>query len=184
MDATRAGGGPAATVRQVTVGDWRLLREVRLRALADAPNSFGATLATARALTDGDWVERAGSGGLTLIAVSEGRPVAMGGARPVDVPSYGVWGMWTAPEARGQGLGGRILDTLVTWCRRESGAEDAGDVVLHVTEENAAARRLYVGRGFAPTGVWEPLRAGSSLRIEELRLDLRSGDPTGGGSTG
>lgn len=156
-------------LRAVTRDDWRLLRDVRLRALADAPDAFGSTLAQAEQLTDEVWRGRADNGGLTLVAVEDGVGLAMAGAfAPDDRPTVFVWGMWTDPVARGRGLGGRLLDALVAWCR--TAAYD--EVRLHVTEGNDAARRLYVGRGFEPTGTWEPLREGSSLRIEELALPL------------
>ena len=88
--------------------------------------------------------------------------------RPTAPPGSGACG----PRPR-RGAGGELLDRLVAWCRADSlpGARD--DVRLHVTEGNAGARELYVGRGFAPTGTWEELRPGSPLRIEELSLPLR-----------
>ncbi len=98
----------------------------------------------------------------------------MGGAfAPADRPTVYVWGMWVDPAARGRGLGGLILDALVDWCRDPASAGTTYDEVrLHVTEGNDDARRLYVGRGFEPTGTWEPLREGSPLRIEELAKRL------------
>ncbi|WP_244963124.1 GNAT family N-acetyltransferase [Nocardioides dongkuii] len=146
--------------------DWRAFREVRLRALADAPDAFGATLVEAETLPDEVWRERAAAArGRALLVLEDDRPVAMGGVFVPDGEDPMIWGMWTAPEARGCGHAGRLLRELLDWCR----ARDLA-VRLHVTEGNEAARRLYVGHGFVPTGTWEPLRPGSELRIEELRL--------------
>lgn len=166
-------------LRTVRRDDWRLLRDVRLRALADAPDAFGSTLADAERLDDDAWRARADNGALTLVAVEDGVGLAMGGAFAPGSPdgrtTVFVWGMWTDPVARGRGLAGRLLDALVAWCRDPDRAGTSYDEVrLHVTEGNDAARRLYLGRGFAPTGVWEPLREASPLRIEELLLTLRS----------
>lgn len=155
-------------LRVIGADDWRLLRDVRLRALADAPTAFGATLGQAERLTDDEWRSRAGNGSRTLVAVEDDEGVAMGGAfAPDDRATVFVWGMWTAPAARCRGLSGRILDDLVAWCRPRS-----EEVRLHVTGGNDGARRFYIGRGFEPTGAWEPLREGSPLRIEELALRL------------
>lgn len=88
-----------------------------------------------------------------------------GGFAPDDSPDAFVWGMWTAPEARGRGHSGALLEAVVTWAR------GLGRIPhLHVTEGNDVARRLYLRYGFEPTGTWEPLREGSPLRIEELAL--------------
>jgi ribosomal protein S18 acetylase RimI-like enzyme len=155
-------------LRRIGPDDWAAFKEVRLRALADAPDAFGAVLADARQQPDSLWQERAAGPGPTLVGLAGGAPVAMGGLfAPEDHDLVFVWGMWTAPEARGRGWAGRILDDLLVRAR-----VIGRDVVLHVTEGNDAARRLYVGRGFEPTGTWEPLREGSPLRIEELRLRL------------
>lgn len=54
----------------------------------------------------------------------------------------------TAPAARGQGMGGRLLDDALTWA-------DAGGVVevfLEVRISNTAARALYTARGFSMVG--------------------------------
>jgi predicted GNAT family acetyltransferase len=76
-----------------------------------------------------------------------------------------LWGMWTAPEARGRGHARRLLDEVVAWADR-----NGRTTLLHVTEGNVVARKVYVDYGFEPTGTWAPLREGSQLRIEELRL--------------
>lgn len=98
----------------------------------------------------------------------------MGGAfASSDRSTVYLWGMWVDPSAQGQGLGSRLLDELVAWCRDPDPAGPSyDDVRLHVTEGNVGARSLYINRGFRPTGAWEPLREGSPLRVEELSLSL------------
>jgi [ribosomal protein S18]-alanine N-acetyltransferase len=52
------------------------------------------------------------------------------------------------PEARGGGLGGRILDALLA----EAGVRGVEQVFLEVRESNAPARALYARRGFVSVG--------------------------------
>lgn len=154
-------------IRRPGPSDWEVVRDVRLRALVDSPDSFGATLARDRALPETVWRDRLAGPNPTFLAIHESRAVAMGGgfATPDDPRTAMVWGMWTDPGFRGQGLGRRILDAVLTW------SSDAGRTpYLHVTEGNDGARALYVSCGFEPTGVWELLREGSPLRVEELVL--------------
>jgi GNAT superfamily N-acetyltransferase len=99
------------------------------------------------------------------MAFQEADPVAMGGLlAPEHSTEAFIWGMWVAPDWRGQGLGSRILEELLAWGRRLNWI-----VALHVTEGNGGARRLYETHGFASTGEWQPLREGSDLRMETLR---------------
>lgn len=148
--------------------DWALVRDVRLRALADSPDAFGVTLAEAQAQPEQVWRDRLAGPSPTLLAVHEGTGVAMGGGfvpPEADADVAWLWGMWTDPAIRGRGVGRLVLDRLVAW------AQDAGRTpYLHVTEGNVGARALYVSCGFVPTGAWEPLREGSPLRIEEMVL--------------
>lgn len=53
-----------------------------------------------------------------------------------------------AQEARGQGIGGALLDTVIA-VARESGC---ASMHLEVRESNAAARGLYASRGFEEVG--------------------------------
>ncbi|GAA5023935.1 hypothetical protein GCM10023258_15630 [Terrabacter aeriphilus] len=73
-------------------------------------------------------------------------------------------GMWVDPTSRGQGLGARILEQLLAGADREG-----RPVVLHVTQGNDRARRLYLGHGFEATGEVQPLRPGSDVLIDTLR---------------
>lgn len=152
----------------VTAGpeDWPLVKDIRLRALADAPDAFGMTLAESEVQPDEEWRQRLSGPSPTVLALEDGHPLAMGGGFLLPEPEAAmVWGMWTEPAARGRGLGRRVLDAVVAW------AHDAGRTpYLHVTEGNATARAVYVAAGFEPTGVWHPLREGSPLRIEEMVL--------------
>jgi len=52
------------SVRRVRAGEWRALRALRLRALAEAPNAFGSTLARESAFPDDTWRERAAAAAL------------------------------------------------------------------------------------------------------------------------
>lgn len=152
-------------LRVVSPEDWHHLKAVRLRALADSPDAFGSLYADAVALDDDAWRARASSPGATIVALNGDDAVGMGGLfAPDSAPEVFVWGMWVAPEWRGRGLGRRILHELIG---RAVGL--GRPVVLHVTEGNVGARRLYESHGFVPTGHWQPLREGSPLQVEELR---------------
>lgn len=156
----------SAVVAQLGPDDWAELRDIRLRALADAPDAFSVVLAEAEAYDDDLWRDRLATSNPTYVVREAGSTVAMaGGFAPPDSPVAYVWGMWTAPEARGRGHSSVLLDRVVTWARAVGRTPH-----LHVTEGNDAARRLYVRSGFEPTGTWEPLREGSRTRVEELVL--------------
>lgn len=157
------------SIREISGDEWETYRAVRLSALADSPDAFGGTLADSLALTERQFRDRIDGPGTILIAFRYDAPVAMGGVFPQ--PEQGradVWGMWTAPEVRRQGLADRILVRLLEWSR-----EHDLQPHLHVTRGNGAARTTYLKHGFAPTGVVEPLRPGSELEIEELALLAR-----------
>jgi ribosomal protein S18 acetylase RimI-like enzyme len=154
-------------LRLAGADDWEAFRALRLRALVDSPDAFGATLAEARSQPESVWRERVdGSAGPVVLARLGGVPVGMGG---LYVPEGGdrsmVWGMWVAPEARGRGLADAIVRRLVTESERFG-----RPVELHVTDGNDGARRLYERNGFVDTGQRERVRAGSALMMGTLRL--------------
>lgn len=153
-------------IRVISGDDWAVFRALRLRALGDSPDAFGVTLDEAAANPEAVWRGRAEGPGPVLMAYSGESPVGMGALHtPENSQEAFVWGMWVDPDLRGQGLGARILRELLDWARRLDRA-----VSLHVTERNDGARRLYEAHAFASTGEWQPLREGSEVRMETLRL--------------
>jgi len=135
-------------VRRLGPDDWEAFREIRLRSLADSPDAFGSTLERERAFTEDDWRERACSG--SVLVYDQGRPVAMGAGFAERPGFLMVVAMWTEPERRGEGLGGRVLDAIVDMARSLGLRAH-----LFVMLENPEAARLYERHGFARSGLIE-----------------------------
>ena len=146
-------------VRRLGPDDWQVLRDVRLRALADSPDAFASTFDREAAFTEADWRQRL-AGPVYVVGVPE--VVAMGGVFARD-GLFHVWGMWTDPAHRGRGHARRILDALMP---------ERGLVVLDVNLANPAARTAYERYGFVATGETEPLRPGSEQRVERMELQV------------
>jgi predicted GNAT family acetyltransferase len=154
--------GLSRELRRLTPDDWQVLRDIRLRALAESPDAFGSTYEREAVFDEKDWRRR--SVRPVLVVMQEGRPVSMGGAF-TDDGVVRVWGMWTDPEQRGRGHARALLDALL------GEAVSAGrPVALHVNTANPGARAVYERYGFVGTGELEALRPGSDQRIELMRL--------------
>jgi GNAT superfamily N-acetyltransferase len=164
-------------IRRLTEDDWEALRDVRLRALAEAPHAFGSTLERERDRTEEQWREwagrgRHGTGGATFAAVDDGRFVGL--AAGFDEDEEGVpegvhlVAMWVDPAARRQGIGAALVEAVVSWGRDRG----APEIHLWVADGNEAARSLYLRVGFEPTGVRQPLPSNPSVGEELLRLGL------------
>jgi hypothetical protein len=48
----------APTIRALGANEWRVYRDLRLRALADSPHTFGRTLAEEEGRLDAEWSSR------------------------------------------------------------------------------------------------------------------------------
>ncbi|MGB7344337.1 MAG: GNAT family N-acetyltransferase, partial [Pirellulaceae bacterium] len=72
------------------------------------------------------------------------------------------------PEHRGQGFGRLILEHLLVWFK----SKGVASVTLGVTCGNSPAKVLYESCGFSQVGRPEPLREGSELLAQEMRVEL------------
>jgi GNAT superfamily N-acetyltransferase len=145
------------TVRRLGAHEADLLRDVRLRALRDAPMAFGSTLAREEAYepeTWERWAAESASGDHQAIFIAEpAAGMASGVIDDEDAAVAHLYAMWVAPDARGTGAGKALLEAVVAWATGH-GAER---LTTSVTDGNAAAGALYARAGFADTGRREPL---------------------------
>ena len=162
-------------IRRVRKDESERLRQVRLRALAEAPSAFDSPLEDEREFPAELWARRAaasaaGETAVTFFAEDQGDYVGLvTGLWEVEGPGHVmIVSMWVAPQARGRGIGRRLLAAVVDWAR-ERGARQ---IDLWVTEGNDTARTLYEKAGFVPTGERAPLDTNPSLIGAKLSLPL------------
>jgi ribosomal protein S18 acetylase RimI-like enzyme len=163
-------------IRRVRPDDTALLRDVRLRALATDPASFGSTHEREAAYPDERWEEwcagdAAGEEMTTLLALRGDTAVGLvASSRDDDEPHvYDVFTMWVAPEARGTGIGRRLLSEVENWIRGAGGTV----VRLFVTNEARAAQRLYESAGYERDGTERASRHTRGLTEIGLRKTIR-----------
>jgi len=77
-----------------------------------------------------------------------GKAVGIGALRREDAELAEVKRMYTLPEVRRQGVGGKLLDAIVKLARDEGVAK----LVLETGNEHPDAWRLYESRGFTRCG--------------------------------
>jgi GNAT superfamily N-acetyltransferase len=166
----------APTIRAFTADEWRVYRDLRLRALADSLDAFGSTLAAEEGRPEAEWARRLVSHGdarwsLPLVAEVPGEPIGLAWGRiETSAPEVAaLYQMWVAPSHRGVGVGRMLLEAVIAWAR----TRNAAYLDLGVTCGKSPARHLYERAGFQPRGAPQPLRPGSQLLGQLMRLALR-----------
>jgi ribosomal protein S18 acetylase RimI-like enzyme len=149
-------------IRVLSESDLDAFWQLRLRGLREEPESFGMAYEEAQmrgtlASSDDSFV----IGGFTP-ALSG----AVGFFRRQGRKSRHkgmVWGMYVAPEARGQGLARGLMQALIS---RAAGLPDLEQLLIGVVTTNQAARHLYSSLGFISYGL-----ESEALKIEDRYLD-------------
>ena len=144
------------SIRRLVPDDAAAYRELRLRALTAHPEAFTssheedsrksvAAMAT-RLAPDGDEAVWGAYAGDRLVALA-------GLARETRMKNRHkatVFGMYVAPEYGGRGIGRALLAQVIGEARRQPGLQQ---LVLTVTDGNAAAAALYEKAGFRSFGI-------------------------------
>jgi RimJ/RimL family protein N-acetyltransferase len=161
-------------IRRLTEADAPAAWPLRLRALREDPEAFGSAYeevkdrpleVAAHQLAASDDVFTLGAfEGDTLVGTVTFVREADQKTRHKGL----IVGMYTAPEARGRGIGRALLMEAIARCRALPGLVQ---LELAVVTENAAARALYRSVGFEPYGC-EPraLRVGGRYLDEDLMV--------------
>lgn len=144
-------------IRVLDVPDARLYQDIRLSALKINPEAFGSTYEREVKFSLGTVIERMkpsrdkfllgafdDSGSLVGIVAF----VRESGLKTAHKGN--VYGMYVAPEIRGQGIGESLMLELIYKARNCEGLEQ---INLTVISENEFAKKLYKSLGFEVYGV-------------------------------
>jgi len=146
------------SIRPVTEADAAALGDLRLEALRDHPDAFGAAYETHVGQPVAFWIDwlrdRIGEqAGTIQIAVAGGTLVGMTalhrGRPPKGHHSGVIWGVYVRPGWRGSHLADRLIEACVEWAK----SHDMRIVRLAVVTTNTAAIRCYARCGFTVYGV-------------------------------
>ena len=133
------------TLRVLARDDWPLWRALRLAALSDAPHAFRSRLADWGRSEEERWRARLEMPrAYHLAAMLDGHAVGMASGLPGEGEIRELRSVWVWSEARGRGVGKRLVTAVETW------ALDSGGAVLKlaVLPGNAPAIALYRRNGF------------------------------------
>ena len=156
-------------IRQLHPGDAEAYRSLRLSGLKESPDAFGSDFATESASPVDAFATTLET--LYVAGAFDGdRVVAIAGFRQLDREKTrhrgDIWGVYVAPDARGKGVGRRLLESVLEHARGR-----VQQVHLSVTTTNAAALALYQHLGFTRYGT-EPrsLMVGGRYLDEHLMV--------------
>jgi GNAT superfamily N-acetyltransferase len=157
----------ATTIRPTRRDEPVALRQLRLRALAQAPDAFASALADESAYELGHWEQLvAGADGRTVVVAEapDGRLVGMAGGRWVDRGSgvAGLWGLWVEPGVRRSGTGRGLVEGVRAW----AAAHGARFLRLGVFSAGGeAALAFYRTLGFVDLDDPVPMRSNPSRLV-------------------
>jgi GNAT superfamily N-acetyltransferase len=166
---------PDMHIRTLGSHEVGLHREVRLRALQDAPDSFGGTYDEESSRPADYWERQTEAvtepGRNVMFLASDGDEIfgMVYGLLDRERHDGGrVGGMWVDPSARRQGTGKQLLSAVFDWSR----ARGLKHIGLWAPSESAPAIALYLTMGFQKTANRRPLRTGSALEVVEMTREL------------
>ena len=157
-----------ATIERLAADDGARLREIRLRALRDAPEAFARTLEQATAWPLDTWNEQTARFANFVAVVDHSDVGLIRGALDANERDTGwLLSMWVAPELRGAGIAPALVEAVVDWAR----SLDLRRLLLDVVETNARALTFYARMGFVPTGEVSTLPP-PRQHLREVRMAL------------
>lgn len=160
----------STTIRPLAAADAKAWRALRLAALLDAPEAFGASHADEAARPLSAFAERISPPPPSLVfgAFAGENLIGMAGflagATQKTQHRGTLWGVYVAPEDRERGLAAEMVETVIGHA-----AQHVLVLQARVVTTNTSARRLYVRLGFRDYGVEaKALRVGDAFHDEAL----------------
>jgi ribosomal protein S18 acetylase RimI-like enzyme len=165
-------------IRPVRLDDAEAYRALRLKALREHPEAFGADYALNRARPIEYWVgmmaqAQTDNTRATFVAEHEGKLAGMmvivRGDSPKTAHNANIYSVYVDPSARGHGLGDGLMRACLEWAERQA----VRLLKLSVVASNASALKLYLRHGFVVYGVEPEALLVEGRYHDELLLVLR-----------
>lgn len=152
----------ALTVRTLGEDEWQIYRDVRLSALHESPEAFAATASGEKQVDEDEWRARMNRSRRLLAENTSGEAVGVVSLRAdsredLDQPFGELFGLWVAPNERGQGVAVALLEALLEQAHKE----DLGAVLYWVGSDNARGVAFASSHGFRPTDYRRPMNPAS-----------------------
>jgi ribosomal protein S18 acetylase RimI-like enzyme len=158
-------------IRRLLAEDAEIYRTIRLESLKLHPEAFGSSYEEEKEAPVGKYRESLPSV-YTFGAFENGSLIGVvtlfpDGKRKMKHRAS-IFAMYVAAEARGKGVGKRLVETAIEQARELGRIEQ---VHLQVVTSNESAKRLYSSLGFEVYGLEKrALRIGDTYYDEELRV--------------
>lgn len=169
-------------IRRATPADTEAYSKLRLEALREHPEAFGADYQANLQLSPEDWEtqlkQRAdGQNTVLYFACDDDELVGMTGvyrgSAPKSSHNGGIWGVYVRDTHRGQGIAVRLLNACIDWAARHQ----IEYLKLAVVTTNIAAIRAYTAAGFQVYGVEPKVLRVDGVDYDEMLMvrQIRSG---------
>lgn len=150
-----------------------VLRELRLRSLADAPEAFGQPIEEARARPAAEWHQNArqsaaGDSRTWLLATSGETAIGLVQGRKRRPSTLLLFSMWIEPAMRHRGVGSAMISALEAW----GTGWGARETILWAYAENRPAIRFYATLGFALIRAGDDDERGARFGAIAMRRDI------------
>jgi GNAT superfamily N-acetyltransferase len=169
---------PDFAIRALGDEDWELVRDLRRRALTEAPEAFASSWERERRFDEAEWRYRTRSSTWFTAEGPDGAAgvVCVSSLFTDDPGDRHLMGMWVDRAVRGRGIARALVLAVVDW----AAADGASAVTLWVVDDNLTALGLYRGLGFTPTGRTmalpsDPTRPESQLTLAIAPVVARAG---------
>jgi len=132
------------TLEVVGADDWERWRDMRLKALGEAPEAFCSLLSDWEHQSEDAWRTRLTDVSANFFVALDGEDAGMVSATASDA-EVELIAMWVAPFARGRGIGDELVRAVIDW----SQSHQHSRLTLRVLKGNDRAAALYERHGFS-----------------------------------
>ena len=161
-------------ISQAEPGDYKRVRELRLSALKDSPNSFGAKYEVLKERPDNYWQQVLKASSWCLVSI-DGIDIGLLAVDRADKDrNSDCWlsGWWITPTHRGQGVSKLMAQWVYELCRK-NGWQKIG---LGVWPDNKTAIAVYLKLGFVAADSLLPSRSIPGLMYQPMYKSIGGED--------